>query len=134
MASQLLQMRSTPPREGELSSEQSLALVKIFVNASLACICHTRELLDWSSDCFRKRFIDDVSLDHEPGEIYNAFCSLESPSTKPSQEVRVLVQSGSSRANGVLDMIVCMLVASLCLATDWYGGSWSLWRIAAIIS
>ncbi len=113
MASQQLQMRSMPPPVGGLSAEQSLALVKIFVNASLACICHTRELLDWSSECFKKRFIDDVSLDHEPDEIYNAFCRLESSSTKPSQEVRVLVPTGSSRANGVLSMVVCSFVATL---------------------
>jgi hypothetical protein len=89
----------------ELTAEQSLALVKIFVNSSIACICHTRGLLDWKSDCFRKRFIADVNLDCKPEEIYDSFCHVESSSTTPSQEIRVLVRSSNKRANSVLDMM-----------------------------
>lgn len=105
-SSMLLPFNSSLVQDTELSFEQSLALVKIFVNASLACICHTRALLNWSSDCFRTRFIDDVSLNHEPDRIYDAFCGIDTSSTKPSQELRVLVRSQNPRANGIIDMMV----------------------------
>lgn len=107
MASQsILDMTSTLVQASlGLDPKQSLAMVKIFINASIACICHTRQLLDWQSDCFRKRFIDDAALDGKPDEIYYTFCHVDSRSSKPSQEVRVLVQSNDKRANCILDMM-----------------------------
>ena len=90
----------------ELSQEQSVALVQIFLNASLACICYARELLDWRSPCFRTRRIGDISLDCSPDEIYHAFVSLDRVEEETSQEIRVLVRSQNHRANRILDMIV----------------------------
>jgi HORMA domain len=103
MASQtLLAALSATARNVDVSAQ----LCQVFLNSSLACICHTRELLNWSSDCFRKRFIDDISLQPEPEDLYNAFCRTDSFSTKPSQEVRVLVRSDEARANSILDLLV----------------------------
>ncbi len=93
----------------ELSQEQSVALVQIFLNASLACICYSRELLDWRSSCFRVRRIGDISLDCSPDEIYHAFVSLDRVEEETSQEIRVLVRSQNHRANRILDMIVSSL-------------------------
>jgi hypothetical protein len=107
MVSDRLAVKSlTSPQDVELSPDQSVALVKIFINASMACIFHTRELLDWSSSCFRTRFVDDIMLQQKPDRIYSTFCHDDSESTKPSQEVRVLVHSNNKSANGILEMIV----------------------------
>jgi hypothetical protein len=105
VAADALLVLPPPPAEAhrELTAEQSLALVKIFVNSSIACICYSRGLLEWSSDCFRKRFIADVDLNCKPEKIYDNFCHVDSSSTEPSQEIRVLVRSSNKRANSVLD-------------------------------
>jgi HORMA domain len=90
----------------ELTPAESLALVKIFLNASMACIFHTRELLNWSSNCFRTRFVDDITLRQKSDRIYPTFCHNDSESTKLSQEVRVLVRSDNKSANSILEMLV----------------------------
>ena len=87
-----------------LSIDQSLALVKIFLNSSVACICHTRELIDWESDCFRKRYVDQISL--ESDGIYDDFCGTAPAAPGSSQEVRVLVRGSNEKADALLDMIV----------------------------
>ncbi|KPI40881.1 Meiosis-specific protein hop1 [Cyphellophora attinorum] len=86
-----------------LSKDQSLALVKIFLNASLACICHTRELINWESACFRKRYVDHISLKGD--SVYESFCSSDPPSPGSSQEIRVLARGHDHRANALLNMI-----------------------------
>jgi hypothetical protein len=91
-------------QHSELTEAQSLALVKIFLNSSLACICHTRELIDWQSNCFRKRYIDHIDLDDK--DAYHNFCNRDPDAPGSSQEVRVLVRSGNIQANGILNMIV----------------------------
>ncbi|ETN43689.1 uncharacterized protein HMPREF1541_02848 [Cyphellophora europaea CBS 101466] len=87
----------------ELTEAQSLALVKIFLNASLACICHTRELLDWQSTCFRKRYINQISLEDE--NSYDNFCHFDPAAPGHSQEIRILVRSNDQAANQLLDLI-----------------------------
>jgi hypothetical protein len=105
MASQLMLM---PPAQCKsdlrLTEAQSLAFVKIFLNASIACICHTRELLDWQSTCFKTRHIDQLQIDDE--DAYVSFRENEPTSPGNSQEIRVLVRDGSSQADQLLDMIV----------------------------
>lgn len=111
MASQLLMMAPPAPQQLQpqsqvkLTEAQSLALVKIFLNSSLACICHTRELIDWQSSCFRKRYIDHIQLEDE--HVYDSFRDHEPASPGSSQEVRVLVRGRHSHGNSILDMIVC---------------------------
>lgn len=93
----------------ELSQEQSVALVEIFLNSSLACICYSRELLNWQSSCFRRRCIDDISLECSPDEIYSSFIRLDSELQAGSQELRVLVRSQNHRANRILNMLASTL-------------------------
>lgn len=87
-----------------LSKDQSLALVKIFLNASVACICHTRELINWEAACFRKRYVDQISLDVD--NVYDSFCGPEPLVPGSSQEIRVLVRGTNGKADALLDMIV----------------------------
>jgi hypothetical protein len=93
-----------------LSPAQSLAIVKIFINASIACICHARALIPWDSACFRVRYINDLHSDYWKNDIdkyYSAFCDLEPalPSAK-SQEFRILTRGVDTRVNDILDLIV----------------------------
>ncbi len=92
-----------------LSPGQSLAVVDIFVNAAIACICHTRELIPWDSACFKTRYIDDLNSDFWKSgpNKYSTFCDTEPsiPSVK-SQEFRILIRGEDKRADGILDLIV----------------------------
>jgi hypothetical protein len=106
MAMQMMMMAPSASQQSqlELTEAQSLALVKIFINSSLACICHTRELIDWQSDCFRKRYIDHINLnDHD---VYHNFRDVNPTSAGSSQEVRVLVRGNDHQGNAILNMIV----------------------------
>lgn len=94
----------------ELSQDQSVALVEVFLNSSLACICYSRELLNWQSSCFRRRCIDDISLDCSPDEIYSSFIRLDGEVQADSQELRVLVRSQNHRANRILNMLARILL------------------------
>ena len=98
-----------------LSPEESLDVVEIFINAAIACICHTRDLLPWDSDCFQTRHIDDLHSDFwkKGTDKYSAFCDTEptNPSNK-SQEFRILKRGEDKRADAVLDLIVCPTLPS----------------------
>lgn len=116
MASQLmLAPPASQQSQAQLTSAQSLALVKIFLNSSLACICHTRELINWQADCFRKRYIDHIAL--EDDNVYDNFCDHEPAAPGSSQEIRVLVRGSNSPANRMLDMIVSQLLVFLFVLT-----------------
>lgn len=109
MASQLMLAPSAPQQsQAQLTGAQSLALVKIFLNSSLACICHTRELINWQTDCFRKRYIDHISLDND--NAYDNFRDRHPAVPGASQEIRVLVRGSNHQANNILDMIVSPLL------------------------
>ncbi|OAL36722.1 hypothetical protein AYO20_04054 [Fonsecaea nubica] len=106
MAQQVL---LAPPTERILSQAESLAVVQIFLNASLACIAHTRELIPWTSSCFRTRYVDQITLesDSSAGEsLYSAFQSLAPESPGEGQEVKLLVRGGHRCADQMLDMLV----------------------------
>ena len=105
MAAQLL---LPSPSKQSLSHEECIALVQIFVNASLACIAHTRELIPWVAPCFRTRYIgqiDPASFTNDKG-LYSAFQTLESNRCNTSQEIRVLVRGGHKYADQMLEMLV----------------------------
>ncbi|OAG41271.1 hypothetical protein AYO21_04434 [Fonsecaea monophora] len=98
-----------PPTERILSQAESLAVVQIFLNASLACIAHTRELIPWTSSCFRTRYVNQITLesDSSAGEsLYSAFQSLAPESAGEGQEVKLLVRGGNRCADQMLDMLV----------------------------
>lgn len=92
--------------KSRLSKKQSLALVQIFLNTSFACICHVRELIPWTADCFRTRQIDQVRLHRDHRDLYQAFCGDDTQQPGISQEIKVLVRSSVTRANRLLDLIV----------------------------
>ena len=48
--------------EAQLSREQSLCLVKVFINASLGCICLARGLIPSDSPTYQDRRVDDLLL------------------------------------------------------------------------
>ena len=104
------QLLLPPPLTQSLSQAQSLGWIQIFLNASLACIFHTRELIPWQSPCFRTRYIDQIettSHELEPrGNLYSAFCELNVPHFSTSQELRVLVKGYHKHADQILDMLV----------------------------
>lgn len=105
MASQLILPAPSNHRlTHDLTKKQSLALVKIFLNSSLACICHARALLDWRSDCIRTRFVDQISLDNV--DAYDTFRESQPSAPGASQETRILVRSNNAKGNGLLDLIV----------------------------
>lgn len=106
-----------------LSKDQSLALVKIFLNASVACICHTRELIDWEADCFRKRYVDQISLNTD--NMYESFCNVDPSVVGSSQEIRVLVRGCDDKSDALLDMIVCPASSPQTLLT-----SLGIWRLS----
>ncbi len=108
------QLLLAPPAQSSgrsLSQAESLALVQIFLNASLACISHTRELFPWTSVCFRTRYIDQLDPANllSDCDLYAAFQALTSKDSKQGQEIRILVRGGNQRADLMLDMLVRML-------------------------
>lgn len=102
------QFRTAVPAKQSLSQTQSVATVQIFLNAAVGCISYVRELIPWTSRCFRTRYIDQIVVDGAAsGERwYSDFCYLDSKTVAASQEVRVLVRGQNRRADQILDMIV----------------------------
>jgi len=88
-----------------LSHAKCLDVVKVFLNSSIACIAHTRELIPWTSPCFHTRFIDQLAVSND--DIYKSFCSSgETQNEGISQEVRVLIRGTDRKADQILDLIV----------------------------
>lgn len=98
---------STPP-EQTLSQSESLAWIQIFLNASIACISYTRELIPWQAPCFKTRYIDQIAAatNRQPIDLYASFCELDYANPGSSQELRVLVKGGHTCADQILDMLV----------------------------
>jgi hypothetical protein len=94
-----------------LSHAESLALIQVFLNASLACIAHARELIPWRSPCFSTRCIDQIDFDSlcNGQTIYSSLHALASTETKTGQEVKVLIHGKDRRADQILDMLVSFL-------------------------
>ncbi|EXJ82467.1 hypothetical protein A1O3_06280 [Capronia epimyces CBS 606.96] len=90
-----------------LSRIESLSLVQIFLNASLACIAHTRELIPWMSPCLQTRYIDhiDPSLLVSDESLYTTFQAFDSKGARSGQEIRILVRGGHKRADQILEML-----------------------------
>ena len=94
----------------QLSSKQSLNLVKIFINASLGCICFSRGLIDETSQAFQNRRVDDlVSTTSTTGPTsYESFLSGQNglSTNEESQQFKILVRGGYQRADRILDLVV----------------------------
>lgn len=96
------------PHDQTLSQSESLAWVQIFLNASLACISYTRELIPWQAPCFKTRYIDQIAAatNRQPVDLYASFCELDCQNPGSSQELRVLAKGGHRYADQILDMLV----------------------------
>ena len=105
MAEQLL---LRPLVKQTLSQTESLAFIQIFLNVSLACIAHARELIPWTSPSFITRYIDQITLEdtHEGQTAYSNFQALAPDQISEGQEVKALVRGGHRRADQILDMLV----------------------------
>jgi hypothetical protein len=96
--------------EVQLSQGQSLCLVKIFLNASLGCICFARGLIPHDSPTYSDRRIDDLVLIHLTSSTasYHDFLSFKgqlSPNTE-SQPFKVLLRGKNKRADHILNLLV----------------------------
>lgn len=102
------QLPLSKPSDHALLQTKSLALVQIFLNASLACVAHTRELIPWTSPSFRTRYIDQMDTEFYAGvdNLYLAFQKLERNSLSHGQEIRILVRGANRRADHILEMLV----------------------------
>ncbi|KAG9772225.1 hypothetical protein ABEF93_006143 [Exophiala dermatitidis] len=98
---------SLPPSTRGLSEAQSLSLVQIFLNASLACIAHTRELIPWTSPSLQTRYIDQIDPAILTGQlsVYEAFQVLDTQGVRSGQEIRVLVHGGHRCADQILGLL-----------------------------
>ena len=95
----------------QLSQEQTLCLVKIFLNASLGCICFARGLIPSDSPSYRDRRVDDlvlIPLTSTPASYHNflSFQGQLSVNTE-SQLFKVLVGGEDKRADHILNLVVC---------------------------
>lgn len=94
----------------ELSQEQSRCLVKIFINASLACVCFARGLIHCDSPSYEDRRVDDlghISLTSTPAS-YRNFLSFQGPwsANTASQLFKILVGGKDKRADQILNLVV----------------------------
>ncbi|KAK6367417.1 hypothetical protein LTS17_010343 [Exophiala oligosperma] len=101
------QLLLSAPAVPTLTQAHSLALVQIFINASLACIAHARELIPWTSPCFRTRYVEQINtlIDADARTLYTAFKTLEGTATSGGQEIKILVRGVHKRADQVLEML-----------------------------
>lgn len=91
----------------DLDDAQSFATVQVFLNAAVACIAHTRELIPWASSCFEKRFAGQLtSCTNETEDFYKDFCAIQTTVDDGSQEFRILKRGHDRRADNILNFIV----------------------------
>jgi hypothetical protein len=107
---QALQVSTGGAAEVRLSQEQSLCLVKIFLNASLGCICFARGLIPSDSPSYQDRRVDDlmlIPLTSSPASYHN-FLSFQGQLSvnHHSQPFKILVRGKDKRADHILNLVV----------------------------
>jgi HORMA domain len=86
--------------------EQSLALVQIFLNAAIASILYSRQILKHDSGVFSERCVADL-LSVSGAATYKDFLGLETRAEEiRSQTFKVLVEGRSDRADQILTLLV----------------------------
>jgi hypothetical protein len=97
--------------EVQLSQEQGLCLVKVFINASLGCICFSRGLIPSDSPTYQDRRVDDLSLIPLTSSLasYHSFLSYQGELSvdNESQVFKVLLGGKDKRADHILNLVVC---------------------------
>lgn len=111
-SSVIMSVKSSQPtlHEHSLSHTQSLAWVQIFLNISVACICHVRELIPWQATCFRTIHLEQIEkmIRLPQGNPYSALCSIDPNPNATSQELRILLKGGHRHSDQLLEMLVRM--------------------------
>lgn len=110
LESQPASQLSSDETDVQLSQEQSLCLVKIFLNASLGCICFARGLIPSDSPTYQDRRVDDlvlIPLTSSPASYHN-FLSFPGQLSvnNESQLFKVLVGGKDKRADHILNLVV----------------------------
>jgi HORMA domain len=110
LESQPASQLSSDETDVQLSQEQSLCLVKIFLNASLGCICFARGLIPSDSPTYQDRRVDDlvlIPLTSSPASYHN-FLSFSGQLSvnNESQLFKVLVGGKDKRADHILNLVV----------------------------
>ena len=86
--------------------EQSLSFVEIFLNAALASVLYTRELLKHDSSVFSERCVADL-LGLSGPVTYQDFLGLNTEAGHgKSQVFKILVKGRSQRADRILTLLV----------------------------
>ena len=101
----------TAPHKQIMSSVQSLGMVKIFLNASLGCICFARGLLPRGSQSFEDRRTDDLLSSGVSLPLsYEDFLHLhkDSRTGSESQPFKILVRGRDERADSILNLVVSL--------------------------
>ena len=101
---------SAADQEIQLTSLQILYLVKIFLNASLGCICCERRLLPQDSPAFLDRRVEDLALitTNVSGLSYREFISFQGQLSvnDRSQPFKILARGKDHRADHLLRLMV----------------------------
>jgi HORMA domain len=86
--------------------QQSLSFVQIFLNAAIASVLYTRELLKRDSTAFSDRCVTD--LQGEPGPVtYDELLQLNTQAANAkSQAFKILVKGQSDKADKILVLLV----------------------------
>jgi hypothetical protein len=98
--------------------EQSLSLVEIFLNAAIASVLYTRQLLKHDSPVFSQRCVADL-LDSPSSRSYRDFLdqSTHAGETR-SQVFKILRKGRSRRADRLLTLLVCVHLICKIRLTD----------------
>lgn len=95
----------------QMSHEQSLCVVKIFINASIGCVCFTRALIPQLSSAFQDRYVKDLLPNTSPVTplSYDGFLAadLRKREEEHSQQFKILVRGKDKRVDRILDLVVC---------------------------
>ena len=108
MASQLLASANISPliQQAAISNEQSLALSKIFLHATIASVFYCREILKHDSDVFSDRYVADL-MDNTGSINYEKFMAGKMKSQNPnSQSFKVLVKGTNEKIDKILELLV----------------------------
>jgi HORMA domain len=89
-----------------ISPQQSLSFVQIFLNAAIASVLYTRELLKHDSTAFSDRCVTD--LQGESGPVtYDDLLQLSTQTANAkSQAFKILVKGQSNKADKILVLLV----------------------------
>ena len=108
MASQLLASANISPliQQAAISNEQSLALSKIFLHATIASVFYCREILKHDSGVFSDRYVADL-MDNTGSINYEKFMAGKMKSQNPnSQSFKVLVKGTNEKIDKILELLV----------------------------